>query len=88
MRIRWVACVLSGFSVIPSTPVAKEKLREQRDYPKDMLSQVGKGITAGKSVEDLARDIDLSRHGTFGSNAQANATSMDAAYRFLKSKGH
>ncbi len=52
-----------------------------------MLSQVRKGIRAGTSVDDLARDIDLSRHGIFGADKQANATSIRAVYRFLKAKG-
>ncbi len=75
--------------VVPGhgAPVEKEKLREQRDYLQDLLSQVREGIRTGRSADDLARDIDLSRHGTFGSNAQANATSIRAVYRFLKSKG-
>ena len=65
-------------------PVTKEKLSQQRAYLQDMLSQVRDGIRAGGSMDELARDIDLSRHGTFGVNPQANATSIRAVYRFLQ----
>jgi cyclase len=74
-------------TVVPGhgAPVQKQQLREQRDYLQDMLSQVREGIRLGKSVDDLARDIDLSRHGTFGVNKSATATSVRAVYRFLTS---
>jgi cyclase len=67
-------------------PVDRVKLRQQRDYLADMLAQVRSGLIAGKNAEELAGGIDLSRHGTFGMNAAANAASIRAVYRYLKSR--
>lgn len=72
-------------TVVPGhgAPVGLPKMREQRDYLQDMLTQVRTGIRAGKTADDLAREIDLGRHGSFGVNASANASSIRAVYRFL-----
>jgi glyoxylase-like metal-dependent hydrolase (beta-lactamase superfamily II) len=69
-------------------PVDLPKLRQQREYLADMLAQVRAGLGAGKSADELAGSIDLSRHGTFGVNAAANATSIRAVYRYLKSRSN
>lgn len=72
-------------TVIPGhgAPAAATALRQQRDYLADMLDQVSTGKRAGKSADDLARGIDLRKHGSFGVNAEANATSIRAVYRKL-----
>ncbi len=74
-------------TVVPGhgAPVDLRKMSEQRDYLNDMLDQVKNGIRSGKTADELARDIDLGRHGSFGANAGANATSMRAMFRFLTS---
>ena len=64
-------------------PVDMKKMREQRDYLKDMLDQVSEGIRAGKTADVLTREIDLAKYGSFGINAAATATSIRAMYRFL-----
>jgi glyoxylase-like metal-dependent hydrolase (beta-lactamase superfamily II) len=59
----------------------KSVLRAQRDYLSDMLAQVREGVRAGKPVEQLVKEIDLSRHGRFAANANTNANSIRAMYR-------
>lgn len=72
-------------TVVPGhgPPVDLAKMRAQRDYLQDMLSQVKAGIREGKTAEDLARAIDLSKHSPFGVNPAANAASIRAVFRFL-----
>ena len=60
-----------------------DTLRQQREYLADMVSQVRAGIQAGKTADQVASGIDLSKHGTFGANAQANSNSARAVYRKL-----
>lgn len=68
----------------PTGPVSV--LRVQRDYLADMLAQVRAGIQAGKSADDLARTIDLRKHGTIANDAEANASSIRAMYRHLTAR--
>jgi len=58
-----------------------ETLRGQRAYLHDMLSQVGAGIKAGRSADQLANEIDLSRHQPFG------AGRMEMRARFARCTG-
>jgi glyoxylase-like metal-dependent hydrolase (beta-lactamase superfamily II) len=71
--------------VVPGhgAPVDLAKLREQRDYLKSMLDQVKHGIRAGKTADELVREIDLAKYGSFGMNTGANATSIRAMFRFV-----
>jgi cyclase len=73
-------------TVVPGhgAPVDLQKLGAQRDYLRDMLTQVQAGIRSGKTADELARAIDLGKHGSFGINPTANATSIRAVYRYLK----
>lgn len=68
-------------------PVDLQKLRAQRDYLVDMLDQVRSGIQQGRTADEIARTIDLSRHGSFGVNAAANASSIRAMFRYLSIRG-
>ncbi|HUS07611.1 MAG TPA: MBL fold metallo-hydrolase [Bryobacteraceae bacterium] len=72
-------------TVIPGhgTPAAVSSLMQQREYLSDMLNQVQAGKRAGKSADELAKEIDLSKHGSLGANAEANASSVRAVYRRL-----
>jgi glyoxylase-like metal-dependent hydrolase (beta-lactamase superfamily II) len=72
-------------TVIPGhgTPAGPEALRAQSAYLSDMISQVRRGKSAGKSAEQLAAGIDLSKHGNLAADKQANATSIRAMYRKL-----
>ncbi len=71
--------------VVPGhgAPGDLQKVREQRDYLNGMLDQVKNGIRAGKTADELAREMDLAKYGSFGINAAANAASIRAIYRFL-----
>jgi cyclase len=60
-----------------------ETLKAQRAYLADMQAQVRAGIKAEKSADQLAKEIDLSKHGSFGANAEGNANSIRAMYRKL-----
>ena len=65
---------------------ATDTLRAQRAYLADMQRQVRAGIKAGRTADALAREIDLSRHGSFGANPEQNAGSIRAMYRNLSAK--
>jgi glyoxylase-like metal-dependent hydrolase (beta-lactamase superfamily II) len=60
-----------------------ETLRAQRAYLADMQAQVRAGLKTGKSPDQLAKEIDLSKHGSFGVNAEANVSSIRAMCRNL-----
>ena len=64
---------------------AATALHAQREYLADMLNQVRAGQRSGKSVDELARTIDLSKHGSLATNAVANAGSIRAVYKHLGS---
>jgi cyclase len=66
---------------------ATQTLRGQRDYIADMLQQVQAGVRAGKTADELASAIDLSKHGSFGANVQSNASSIRAIYRKISLSG-
>ena len=56
-------------------------LEAQRGYLADMQAQVRTGLKAGKSAAQLSKEIDLTRHGSFGANAEQNAGSIRAMTR-------
>jgi cyclase len=64
----------------------RSALLADRDYLADMRQQVRAGISAGKTAEELAAQINLSSHGTIAGDANANATSVRAMYKHLSGK--
>lgn len=60
-----------------------DTLRAQRAYLADMQGQVRAGIKAGKSADQLVKEIDLAKHGSFGANPEQNAISIRAMYKNL-----
>jgi glyoxylase-like metal-dependent hydrolase (beta-lactamase superfamily II) len=52
----------------------------QKAYLSDMLEQVRRGVRAGKSADQLAGEIDLTKH-LIGSDPERNAASVRAIYR-------
>lgn len=76
-----VQTVISGHG----TPAGPPALTAQREYLADLVSQVRAGKRAGKSADELARQIDLSKHGSWAANAAGNATSIRAVYKRLGS---
>ena len=78
-----IKTVVPGHGELATT----QTLRNQRDYLADMLNQVRRGIQAGKSKEDLVKEIDLSRHPVYGQNKVSTTRSIRAMYDKLKSFG-
>jgi glyoxylase-like metal-dependent hydrolase (beta-lactamase superfamily II) len=62
-------------------PGSTDTLKGQAAYLKDMVDQVRAGIRASKSADQLAQEIDLSRHRPFGARSSAN--SVRTVYRKL-----
>jgi glyoxylase-like metal-dependent hydrolase (beta-lactamase superfamily II) len=58
-------------------------LRAQSAYLADMQKQVRAGLAAGKSADQLAKEVDVSRHGSFGVNPEQNQASVRAMCRRL-----
>lgn len=83
----WIR-VLDGMSswdiriVVPGHGALGEvaTLKAQSAYLADMWKQVVSGRQAGKSVDALVKEIDLSRHGNFAADAERNAVSIRAMY--------
>jgi cyclase len=74
--------------VIPGhgEPATSEQLKNQRRYLKDMLEQVRNGIKAGKTKEQLIRDVDLSKHPVYGDNKVSIRRSVGDMYDKLTRK--
>ncbi len=68
--------------VIPGhgDPATAEQLKNQRLYLKDMLEQVRNGIKAGKTKEQLVREVDLSKHPVYGDNKVSIKRSVGDMY--------
>jgi cyclase len=69
-----------------SGPAPADVLRGQRAYLADMTAQVRAGIKDGKTAEQLAQQIDLSRHQPWGASRGANASSVRALHRNLSER--
>lgn len=71
--------------VIPGhgEPGTRATLQAQRAFLADLYRQVTAGIAAGKTKEQLVRDIDLSRHPLYGSNNVSIARSIRGMYDHL-----
>ncbi len=61
-------------------------LRNQRTYLADMLTQVRRGIAAGKTKDELVKEIDLSRHPVYGQNKVSSERSVHAMYDKLNKR--
>ena len=57
-----------------------DTLRGQRAYLADMIAQVRAGIARRASVEQLEKEIDLSRHNPWGQDRDRNRASIRAFY--------
>ena len=58
-------------------------LKAQRAYLAGMLQQVQDGYKAGKTADELVKEIDLRQYGHIASDAPANAASIRAMYRHV-----
>ena len=61
-------------------PATVVQLKNQRLYLKDMLEQVLAGIKAGKSKEQLIKDVDLGKHPVYGENKVSIKRSVGDMY--------
>jgi hypothetical protein len=56
-------------------------LRAQSAFIDDLWKQVSAGKKAGKTADQLAKEIDLSKHGDFAADAQQNQSAIRAVFR-------
>ncbi len=56
-------------------------LRAQSAFLDDLWTQVAGGKKAGKSLEQLLKDVNLSRHGDFAADEQQNQSAIRAVFR-------
>jgi cyclase len=72
---------MAGWSVktvIPGhgDPGTVETLKAQSAFLDDLWKQVSAGKKAGKTVDELVKEVDLSKHGNFAADAQQNQTAI------------
>jgi glyoxylase-like metal-dependent hydrolase (beta-lactamase superfamily II) len=69
-------------TVIPGhgSPGTLETLRAQSAFIDDVWKQVSAGKRAGKTAEQLVREVELARHGDFAADAQQNAAAIRAVF--------
>jgi len=58
-----------------------ETLRAQSAFLEDLWTQVAAGKKAGKSLEQLRKEVTLSRHGNFAADEQQNQAAIRAVFR-------
>jgi hypothetical protein len=56
-------------------------LRAQSAFIDDLWKQVSAGKKAGKTVDQLVKEIDLSKHGDFAADAQQNQAAIRQVFR-------
>jgi len=69
--------------VIPGhgDPGTVDTLKAQSAFLDDLWKQVSAGRKAGKTVDQLLKDVDLSKHGNFAADAQQNQTAIRQVFR-------
>jgi glyoxylase-like metal-dependent hydrolase (beta-lactamase superfamily II) len=69
--------------VIPGhgDPGTVDTLKAQSAFLDDLWKQVSAGKKAGKTVDQLLKDVDLSKHGNFAADAQQNQTAIRQVFR-------
>ena len=70
-------------TVIPGhgDPGTVDTLKAQSAFLDDLWKQVSAGKKAGKTVDQLLKDVDLSTHGNFAADAQQNQTAIRQVFR-------
>jgi glyoxylase-like metal-dependent hydrolase (beta-lactamase superfamily II) len=63
-----------------------ETLRGQRAYIADMVKGVRAGMARGAGIEQIQKELDLSRHNPWGQSAASNRNSMRAIYAKLSER--
>ncbi len=75
---RWeVKTVVPGHGALGTVAT----LRAQRAFLDDLWTQVSSGKKAGKSLEQLLKDVNLSTHGDFAADPQQNQSAIRAVFR-------
>jgi glyoxylase-like metal-dependent hydrolase (beta-lactamase superfamily II) len=74
-----VTMVVPGHGNIGTTAA----LKRQGAFLADMLEQVRAGIRAGRTADQLVKEIDLTKHKPWGPNTTSNERSIRAMYRKL-----
>jgi glyoxylase-like metal-dependent hydrolase (beta-lactamase superfamily II) len=69
--------------VIPGhgDPGTVDTLKAQSAFLDDLWKQVSAGKKAGKTVDQLLKDVDLSKHGNFAADAQQNQSAIRQVFR-------
>ena len=62
-------------------PGTVDTLKAQSAFLDDLWKQVSAGKKAGKTVDQLLKDVDLSTHGNFAADAQQNQTAIRQVFR-------
>jgi glyoxylase-like metal-dependent hydrolase (beta-lactamase superfamily II) len=75
---RWkVTAVVPGHGDVGTM----DTLRAQSAFLDDLWAQVAAGKKAGKSLDRLLKDVNLSRHGNFAADGQQNQSAIRAVFR-------
>jgi cyclase len=75
---RWkVKAVVPGHGDVGTV----DTLRAQSAFLDDLWTQVAAGKKAGKTLEQLLKDVNLSRHGNFAADEQQNQSAIRAVFR-------
>lgn len=72
-----VTMVVPGHGDVGTTAT----LRAQSAFLSDLWNQVSAGKRAGKTLDDLLKEVDLSRNGDYAATPQQNQAAIRAAYR-------
>ena len=77
-RARWnLKMVIPGHG----DPGTVDTLKAQSAFLDDLWKQVSAGKKAGKTVDQLLKDVDLSKHGNFAADAQQNQSAIRQVFR-------
>jgi cyclase len=70
-------------TVIPGhgDPGTVDTLKAQSAFLEDLWKQVSAGKKAGKTVDQLLKEVDLSTHGNFAADAQQNQSAIRQVFR-------
>ena len=70
-------------TVIPGhgDPGTVDTLKAQSAFLDDLWKQVSAGKKAGKTVDQLLKEVDLSKHGNFAADAQQNQSAIRQVFR-------
>jgi glyoxylase-like metal-dependent hydrolase (beta-lactamase superfamily II) len=86
--VNWAAVLLdmAGWSVTMVVPGHGDvgttaTLRAQSAFLADLFGQVSAGKSAGRTLEEMLKNVDLSKHGNFAATPQQNQAAIRAAFR-------